>query len=80
MDLLETLVQVLLAIGLLYGLIVVFRYWRTTVPPGGDFDEEPVNHSHERTSRWARLTNQRAHRNRPHRPADKPHRFSPLTG
>ena len=81
MDLIEMLAQVLLAIGLLYGMIVAFRHWKTTVPRSGDFDAEFANHSYENTSRWMRLTDQRAHRNRPRRkPADKHHRFIPSPG
>jgi hypothetical protein len=67
MDFIQPLAQVLLSIGLLYGVIVVFQHWKTTVPPGGGSDAEFVNHSCAPTSRWLHLVNERASRNRPRR-------------
>ena len=72
MEFFEALAQILIAVGLSYGVIIVFRHWKTTVPPGGASDAQFANHSRVVTARWVQLMNQRARSNRPRgKPLDK---------
>ncbi len=47
LDLVQAAIQLVLAIGLLYALILVVRNWRRTVPRGGDSDSEFAHHQEQ---------------------------------
>jgi hypothetical protein len=64
MDFIESLAQTLLSLGLIYGAVVAFRYWKTTVPPGAESDAQFANHPVVSSTRWLRLMNQQVNRNR----------------